>query len=123
MPLRLAPLGLGDVFACHLKRAQIQGLFTGHTPVVGLLANRVVLHSGLVEHWQPLDGVCGQRLRGQDEELELEAAEVTGLRSPAAQTGLLAGAVRVWLTFKKMTASVPWPSMEKSCRSPWKYLA
>lgn len=50
-----------------LKVAQIQRLFTGHTPVVSLLAHFVVLQSGLVVHRQPLDGVCGQRLEGQED--------------------------------------------------------
>lgn len=44
--------------------AQVQGLLTGHAPVVGLLPQLVVLQGRFVVHWQPLDGVCGQSLRG-----------------------------------------------------------
>lgn len=53
----------------HLIDAQIQGLLTGDTPVVGLLAHFVVLQSGFVVDRQPLDGVCGQRLEGQEDKV------------------------------------------------------
>lgn len=49
----------------HLETAQVQGLFAGHTPVVGLLPQLVVPQRGFVVHWQPLDGVCGQSLEEQ----------------------------------------------------------
>lgn len=48
-----------------LVAAQVQGLFTGHAPVVRLLPQLVVLQGGLVVHWQPLDGVCGESLEEQ----------------------------------------------------------
>lgn len=50
---------------CHFEVSQIQRLFAGDAPVVGLLTDFVVLQSGFVVDGQPLDGVCGQSLEGE----------------------------------------------------------
>ena len=49
----------------HLVAAQVQGLFAGHAPVVGLLPQLVVLQGSFVVDGKPLDGVRGKSLEEQ----------------------------------------------------------